>query len=330
MLRLIAIGLVGLVCCLGGCVTAHEGTAAFRAIDHIDDRPMPDVYVLKITNQAVEKSGHWWVVERSEGGPMAPRAAQVLILAEGEPLHQEGSMVALLGPYAYGQEATWEYWVVRPGYDPQRFYDAHFEQACKKDKPLEITLSRQTPGSSYSDEKVLTAARRFHAIAELLPANDPPTSGMLNTLLAQVRRVHKNSWKPDDREEANNLLTQLAALQNRFPPPEQAQLTPLTDAPAAATAASPPPHDEPADVQLEPVAVEELDPPAEEALAPVNLDALQPPPPDPTQPTEPAETTATESADDEGNTAAEQDEDASSGPVKIRLESPPASDGNSQ
>ncbi len=309
-------------------MTAHEGTAALRALDHLDDRPMPDVYVLKITNQAVEKTGHWWVVERSEGGPMAPRNAQVLILAEGEPLHQEGSMIALLGPYAYGKEATWEYWVVRPGYDPQRFYDAHFEQACKKDKPLEITLSRQTPGSSYSDEKVLTAARRFHAIAELLPANDPPSSGMLNTLLAQVRRVHKNTWKPDDREEANSLLTQLAALQDRFPPPEQAQLTPLPDAPAV-TATTPPHDDKAADVQLDPVAMEELTPPAEQDIAPVNLEALKPADEEPQeiQPVEVPEPPKAADSEPADENVDAQDDAEPAGPVKIDLAPPSEVEG---
>lgn len=278
------LGCIGLVlaCLLPGCVTAHEGTTQLHLRDHIDNQPVPDAYVLTITSQAIEKEGHWWMAQRSEAGMVVPKAARVVKLADGGSLHQEGYTLALLGPYAYGQNATWEYWVVRPGYDPQRFYDTHFERAYKEDQPLEVTLSRLTPGSTYSDERVLAAARRFSEVADLLESN-PSAAGLLQTLSVQLKKVQETSWKGDDREEADRLLTELASQQKHLAAVQVAELTPRPSVQAAPAATAPPAAE---NETLQPVATEDLTPPAD---GPVTIELAEPTgPPDTPETAEPA------------------------------------------
>ncbi|MBS3820209.1 MAG: hypothetical protein GVY16_02680 [Planctomycetes bacterium] len=285
--RLLSNLLTALAVMLGGCVTAHEGSVNVRGVDHLDQREMPDLLVLTIASRSVEPSGHWWIAEREAGAALVPRSADVLLLRPDETLHQEGTNVALFGPYAYGRTGSWEYWVFRPGYDPQRFYDAHFEHAYKREKPLTVTLSRFTPGSAYSDEKVLDAARRVASVGDMLPANDPPTGAMLRMLSRQLRRVRDATWTMEERDEADNLLTAIARLQERCPPPQHALLSPLPDAPpetvATGEAETPSPAGG-ASPQITPA-------------QPVSLDALGPVPPD-----------------------------IPEGPVPIKLDSPPARD----
>jgi hypothetical protein len=269
--------LFAMVAALSGCVTAHECSTRLDVRDRVDNRQMPDAYILKVVSRSPEKQGHWWLAERDSHAAMTPTNVQVLLLPAETPLHQEGTNLALLGPYAYGPSASWEYWVVRPGYDPQRFYDAHLERAYKQGRALEVSLSRRTPGSKYSDEKVIDAARRIASIGDLLPADEPAVGGMLHVIARQLRDVRENSWKPADRDEADDMLTAISSLQETYAPPAQPLLTALPDdTPAPAADASDTPEAVEIDVpELTPVATEELSPPP--ALAdPVETPAEEP------------------------------------------------------
>ena len=53
---------------LGGCVTAHEATVEFRAVDFHDGGRLDGCYLLTIESCSTEKVGSWWIVGQDSGG----------------------------------------------------------------------------------------------------------------------------------------------------------------------------------------------------------------------------------------------------------------------
>jgi hypothetical protein len=217
-----------LAACLGasvGCVTAKEGRTTLRVSDDATGEPIDDCLLLSIRRETLDNQGHAWVIQAppATGGGIIRRAA-VQAVQPGQEIHQAGNVVMLWGPYASGKGLNYEYWLMHPGYQGDRFYDTHLLRAYEQKKPLERTMLRFHAGVSYSDETVLDAARAIVESADWLDKTNPLAGRLLDLAIHQTRLVRIHSIAPHQRDEAADLLDQLRDLREAFP----AETTPPT------------------------------------------------------------------------------------------------------
>jgi len=203
------ISLILPACLLGGCVTAHQADVKIILHDHAAAKDLNDALLLTIRGEAPQPEGHWWVVEDEEHERITPCRAEVRVINTGDTIHQEGQVVALLGPYVYCKPLGWEYWVFRDSYQPTDFLDYRLERRYKLGKPVKLLMLKELPSRADSDEKVLDGARKLIEVAELLN-DDEPTNRLIRLVTRQVRSVQKVSFRSRHKQAAGDLLNQLA------------------------------------------------------------------------------------------------------------------------
>lgn len=300
---------------LGGCVTAHEAQTTLEILDNTTRRPIDDCLLLTIRLESIEPQGYWWVAQEEQAGHMVPREASLSAVNSGDVLEQKGKVVVTIGPYVRGRSLGVEYWLFRPGYQPDDFRNDHVESAHESRTPLAIRLLPEDAGSTISDEKILDGARRVLEILDFLDANNPEGTRLLTLLIEQVRRVREESYNPKWQKQSRELLPRLEKELRRFPPvavtwkglpagDQTAQARPCASRPAerpvpvVSAPVEPPPAEEPAAAPPSATKTEETSPPATDLpaapadespspqLIPVDLSELDSPSPE-TRPAEP-------------------------------------------
>lgn len=218
--------LVMLTCGMGGCVTDNEYNFNLDIRDNAANQPVSDCLLLIIGSESLDSEGYWWVVQddSSGGGGMIPRQARVDVFESGQRIHQPGHVVMLLGPYVRGTVHGWEYWVFRPGYQPDEFTDIRVKRAQQRGSNVEIRLLREKPGQPDSDEEILDAARRLNDVLDFLPADDPLVGRLLKYMIERTRAVKLLSIRKRDIEAAEELLPQMQKRLDAFPPELRVQL----------------------------------------------------------------------------------------------------------
>lgn len=290
--RIIAVGLLPALAGVlpVGCVTAHEAHVKIDVLDNTTRRQIDDCLLLAIRMESLEKQGRWWVAQDEEGGHMIPRDVQLTTVNSGEMLDQAGKVMVTIGPYVHGHTMGVEYWLFRPGYQPDDFLSDHVERAYENKTTLNVNLLREDSGSSISDEKVLDGARRVLEIVDFLEPDSPDATRLLTLMIEQVRQVEKNSYKPKWQKQSKELLPKLQKELKRFPrvhvtwknppaapvePPEPAVAkAPAVKAPPAPTPVETTPEDTPDETTLVEVPLE----PIKKQTAAANVPAAKPQP----------------------------------------------------
>ncbi|MBN1942454.1 MAG: hypothetical protein JW849_04080 [Phycisphaerae bacterium] len=221
MNRLVRYAAWGLIFLAGvfsaGCVTAHEAQAQLEILDNTNKHKLEDCLLLTIRTESLESQGYWWVAQEEQAGHMVPREVRLDAVSSGDMIDQKGKVMVTIGPYVRGQTMGVEYWLFRPGYQPDDFRNEMIERAYEDHAPLDIHLLPEDAGSSLSDEQVLDGARRVLDVVELLDPNNPEGTRLLTLLIEQVRHVEKNAYKPKWRRHAAELLPKLRKERKRFP-----------------------------------------------------------------------------------------------------------------
>ena len=246
----------GAMLLVGGCVTRNEGTAELRVVDFKTRRPLEDAFVLAIEQSSVQKEGYFWVAREAPATSMVIRSARAIhATGSGRKIHQPGHVIATMGPYTRGTMHTWEYWIFRKGYMPERFRDAALIYAYEDQRPLVVGLEREQPGDPYSDEHVLDGTRRLQDAMDFLPAGDPNAGAALHLAVAQVGRVRRQTTSKRFRSEAGEILDDLKPKLAQYPPAEalaaSSEPAPLP-APTTAPSTQPDPAPVPSNQSAEP------------------------------------------------------------------------------
>ena len=202
---------------MGGCVTAHEAETKLLIRDNTNNRVLEDCLLLTIRMESLEKQGHWWVVQEESGGHMIPQEVTLTTIHSGNKLFQKGKVIMPIGPYVRGHVLGVEYWLYRPGYQPDDFLDEHIERTYEDKIPLEINMLPEDSGGSISDEKVLDGARRALEVANFLSPDNVDGTRLFQLLIEQVRRVKEKSYKDKFRRQARDMLPKLQKELQRFP-----------------------------------------------------------------------------------------------------------------
>lgn len=212
---LLGISLWGLV--FGGCVTAHEATTRVDIFDNTTRKKIEDCILLTIRMESSESHGHWWVAQEEKAGHMFPTQARVRTFSTGDEIDQKGKVMVTIGPYVKGHTLGVEYWLFRPGYQPDDFLSDHVERAYENKTPLDIDLLPEDAGSSLSDEKVLDGARRVLEVQNFLEPCNPDVTRLLTLLIEQVQHVQDNAYKPKWQKQSKEMLPKLREALQRFP-----------------------------------------------------------------------------------------------------------------
>ncbi|MBN1554972.1 MAG: hypothetical protein JXA11_09515 [Phycisphaerae bacterium] len=202
---------------VGGCVTAHEARTKLEILDNANHRIVNDCILLTIRMESLETQGHWFVAQEEKAGHMLPVEASICTMNSGDMLDQEGKIIVTVGPYARGKTLGVEYWLFRPGYQPDDFLNEHVERAYEDKTDLDLHLLREDPGSSISDEKVLDGARRVLDMLEFLDPNDPNGTRLVTLLIEQVENVKEHAYKPKWQKQSRDMLPKLREALKRFP-----------------------------------------------------------------------------------------------------------------
>jgi hypothetical protein len=195
-----------------GCVTVHEAEAAVKITEFGKDVPFKDCYLMSITRRSAESEGHWWVVEREERPPGLTSSVTVKMINSGDRIYQDGYPLYLIGPYAKGKSISYEYWIFKEGFLPERVDDIDIELSAKKDIPVAVSMELAHHGENYSDKHVMNGAWAIVNNASFLSMDDKLTQEMARMSLRQVRQVQRNSFKPRSKEDAGRLIERFEKL----------------------------------------------------------------------------------------------------------------------
>jgi hypothetical protein len=256
----VSLCLIGLA--VNGCVTAHEAQAKIEILDNANHHKIDDCILLTIRMESDESQGHWWVVQEETSGHMIPTEARVETISTGGVIDQKGKVMVTAGPYVKGRVMGVEYWLYRPGYQPDDFLSDHVERAYEDKTPLDIHLLPEDAGSSLSDEKVLDGARRVLEIQNFLEPCNPDVTRLVSLLIEQVQHVKDHSYKPKWQKQSREMLPKLREMLARFP---RVEVT-WRDLPKKPAAPVEPPADSHAAAQIAPpVPPVSQNPPADKA-----------------------------------------------------------------